>query len=209
MVTTSNENVEQQHEGSEESQLANLKGMRRKATTAIEDLFFFQKLNETSTRKLKHIEGKMATIHKDLVFFEGRIADIQKLISGKRGSTANTHTVPAREAESVVPMASIPSLRLLNDSMRNSKYFESNKVHPADASTYKVFKTIGAFLDKFELTLAYHRVNIDKKWYNYLQVSVQGGQDSGYIKWLKQRDQETNFKSSKWLEVREMLIEKF
>lgn len=40
MVTTSNENVEQQHEGSEESQLANLKGMRRKATTAIEDLFF-------------------------------------------------------------------------------------------------------------------------------------------------------------------------
>ncbi|RCH87659.1 hypothetical protein CU097_009173 [Rhizopus azygosporus] len=151
----------------------------------------------------------MATIHKDLVFFEGRIADIQKLISGKRGSTVNTHTVPAREAESVVPMTSISSLRLLNDFTHNSKYFESNKAHPVDASTDKAFKTIGAFLDKFELTLAYHRVNIGKEWYNYLQTSVQDGQDSRYIKWLKQRDQEANFKSSKWLEVREMLIEKF
>jgi hypothetical protein len=73
-VTTSNENVEQQHGDSEEAQLAKLKGMRCKVTTAIEDLFL-QKLNETSTRKLRLIEDKMTGLRKGLVFFEGRIAE--------------------------------------------------------------------------------------------------------------------------------------
>ncbi|PHZ07269.1 uncharacterized protein RHIMIDRAFT_316878 [Rhizopus microsporus ATCC 52813] len=43
----------------------------------------------------------------------------------------------------------------------------------------------------------------------YLQTSVHDGQDTRSSKWLKQRNQEVNFKSSKWLEVREMLVEKF
>ena len=72
-----------------------------------------------------------------------------------------------------------------------------------------MFKTVRDFLIRFEVILDYFRVDIENDWYRYRKLAIYNGQDERSINWFNRNSQSSDFKTSKWKHIRELLISKF
>ncbi|KAG1172952.1 hypothetical protein G6F70_004798 [Rhizopus microsporus] len=154
---------------------------------------------------LQLLDEKIRQIKQELQHCEEHLSTIQNSLSTKSvnspkvtipvsvTTTTTTTTTPSKGS-------TIPPFSLCDTSML--KHISQEEVDQSNT-----FLTIYDFIEKFESTLAFYRVDLDASWLQYLAASVRKGGDQKIMKWFEQAfDLEPTLKMARWKEIREKLI---
>ncbi|ORE11144.1 hypothetical protein BCV72DRAFT_122735 [Rhizopus microsporus var. microsporus] len=159
---------------------------------------------------LQLLDEKIRQIKQELQYCEEHLNTIQNFLSTKSVNspkviipvsiTTNTTITPATTPTTPSKGSTIPPFSLWDISML--KHIPQEEVDQGNT-----FLTIYDFIEKFESTLAFYRVDLDASWFQYLAASVHKGGDQKIIKWFEQAfSLEPALKMARWKEIREKLI---
>ncbi|RCH82544.1 hypothetical protein CU097_004085 [Rhizopus azygosporus] len=171
--------------------------MSRSDTNMQHDLQLLDEKIRQIKQELQHCEERLSTIQNSL---SAKSVNLPKVtipvsVTTITITSITPTTIPATPSKGTT----IPPFSLCDTSMLKHIFQE-------EVDQGNTFLTIYDFIEKFESTLAFYRVDLDASWLQYLAASVRKGGDQKIMKWFEQAfGLEPTLKMTYWKEIREKL----